>query len=120
MQHLPPQHFQLPTDRWYNRLLEEDITQILAICQNIRQLKSRNQISGKHQPHLLLYAHSLEALNLLQPHLSEITALTLVKQINIKLLCDKGGNEKHGVFYSTAGHLCNFGKNSYEQFTAKK
>lgn len=104
-----PQPITLDVNKFYNSSLEAEIEAILEVCEQIRQLKSRNQISRKHEPYLRLYAHSLKALSILQPHLGEIKALTLTNTVELRLLQNNSQIHKDLTCYSTAGHMCSFG-----------
>lgn len=105
-----PRNIEVDLNRFQNPELEQEINEILDICQNVRQLKSRNNISKKYDPQLKLYAHNQEALKLLEGHVQEIQALTLVRGVQLEMLTDNSKSNKELKLFSTAGHLCSFGK----------
>lgn len=105
-----PRNIEVDLNRFQNPELEQEINEILDICQNVRQLKSRNNISKKYDPQLKLYAHNQEALKLLEGHVQEIQALTLVRGVQLEMLTDNSKSNKELKLFSTAGHLCSFGE----------
>lgn len=105
-----PASIEIELNRFHNPNLEQEISEILDICQQIRQLKSRHNISKKHDPQLQLYAHNKDALSLLQTHLPEIQALTLTTGVELNILTEAAKTKKDLKVFSTAGHLCSFGK----------
>uniref|UniRef100_A0A1A9V4J1 valine--tRNA ligase n=1 Tax=Glossina austeni TaxID=7395 RepID=A0A1A9V4J1_GLOAU len=115
-----PQPITLDVNKFYNSSLEAEIEALLEVCEQIRQLKSRNQISRKHEPYLRLYAHSLKALSILQPHLREIKALTLTNNVELRLLQNNSQIHKDLTCYSTAGYMCSFGILTNELYAEEK
>uniref|UniRef100_A0A1I8PSQ2 Valine--tRNA ligase n=1 Tax=Stomoxys calcitrans TaxID=35570 RepID=A0A1I8PSQ2_STOCA len=113
LKHLPP-NIDIDLNRFHDVQLEKEISLILEVCQQIRQLKSRNTISKKHDPHLYLYGHNDEACNILQPYLQEIQALTLTNGIHLKAIKEK--SKQHLNLFSTAGHLCSFGISTNDSY----
>ena len=105
-----PQNIELDLNRYHNLELEQEINAILDICQNVRQLKSRHNITKKYDPQLHLYAHNDEALKLLESHQQELQALTLVRGVQLEILTDNAKTNKELKLFSTAGHLCSFGE----------
>lgn len=105
-----PQNIELDLNKYHNLALEQEIDAILDICQNVRQLKSRHNITKKYDPHLCLYAHNDEVLKLLDSHRQQIQALTLVRGVQLEMLTDNSKANKDLKLFSTAGHLCSFGE----------
>ncbi|KAM7357952.1 valyl-tRNA synthetase, mitochondrial isoform 2-T2 [Cochliomyia hominivorax] len=104
-----PRNVEVDLNRFQNPKLEQEINDILEVCQNVRQIKSRYNISKKYDPQLKLFAHKEEALKLLQKHELEIQALTLVRGIKLEMLNESSEDRKDLKIFSTAGHLCSFG-----------
>lgn len=104
-----PKNIDIDLNKFDDDHLEKEIAEILEICQQIRQLKSRNTISKKYDPQLYLYAHSEEALHMLRPHLQEIQALTLTTGVHLNKITENTKEQQHLTIFSTAGHLCSFG-----------
>jgi len=51
LQHVPL-NIELKLSDYQDSKLEEEVNEIVSICQNVRQVKSRNEISKRHQPRL--------------------------------------------------------------------
>ncbi|KNC25702.1 hypothetical protein FF38_12885 [Lucilia cuprina] len=115
-----PKNIEIELNRFHNPQLEQEINNILDISQNIRQLKSRHNISKKYDPQLKLYAHNEEALQLLQSHIQEIQALTLVRGVHLEMLTDSSKTNKDLKLFSTAGHLCSFGISTNDLYKPKE
>uniref|UniRef100_A0A1A9WPX6 valine--tRNA ligase n=1 Tax=Glossina brevipalpis TaxID=37001 RepID=A0A1A9WPX6_9MUSC len=115
-----PQPISLDLNKFFNSSLEREIEEIVEVCEQIRQLKGRHQISRKHEPHLILYAHSIKGLSMLQPHLSEIKTLTLTNAIEVRLLQNNAQIHKDLTCYSTAGYMCSFGIVTNELYAEEK
>ncbi|TMW41269.1 hypothetical protein DOY81_013649, partial [Sarcophaga bullata] len=98
-----PQNIELDLNRFHNIALEQEINGILDVCQNVRQLKSRHNITKKYDPQLHLYAHNDEALKQLESHQQQIQALTLVRGVQLEILTDNSKTNKDLKLFSTAG-----------------
>lgn len=105
-----PSNIEIDLNKYQNMQLEQEISEILDICQQIRQVKSRNNVSKKHDPRLHLYAHSPEAFDILKTHLQEIQALTLTTGIDLENMTENSKLNKDLQLFSTSGHLCSFGR----------
>ncbi|XP_075162378.1 valyl-tRNA synthetase, mitochondrial [Haematobia irritans] len=119
LKHLPC-NIDIDLNKYHNVELEKEISQILDICQQIRQLKSRNTISKKHDPHLYLYGHSNNACEVLRPYLNEIQALTLTTDIHLHTIEEKTKQQDQLKVFSTAGHLCSFGISTNDSYKIQK
>ncbi|XP_017490043.1 PREDICTED: valine--tRNA ligase isoform X1 [Rhagoletis zephyria] len=106
-----PRGIHLQISRYFDADIEAEIDVILAICQAIRQLKSQNKISRKHEPCAHIFAPDKKSAADLQLHLKEMRALTLTKQVVVEFLTPAELKERrqHFQFFSTAGHYCSFG-----------
>lgn len=110
LQYLPVD-ISMNMNNYINTHLEEEIATVLEVCQSIRQLKSAHKITRKHAPRIHLYAHSEEALALLNDHLQQIQSLTLTDGVTISLSSNvKDEVHLFGKLMTTANHLCSFGK----------
>ncbi|XP_061395944.1 valine--tRNA ligase [Musca vetustissima] len=119
LKHLP-QNIEIDLNKFHNAELEKEIADILDICQQIRQLKSRNTISKKYDPQLYLYGHSEGALETLKPHLYEMQALTLTTGIHLHRLEGNVKERDNLRVFSTAGHLCSFGISTNDLYKPPK
>ncbi|XP_037932617.1 probable valine--tRNA ligase, cytoplasmic [Teleopsis dalmanni] len=113
-----PENISMNTKEFQNTAVEAEISKILEICQHVRQLKSQNQISKKHAPKLYLYAQNDGAKNMLNKHLSQIKALTMVDTVDLDVVTDALEANTFN-FYSTGGHLCVFGLTVNETYQAQ-
>lgn len=106
-----PRGIHLHLSRYFNADIEADIEVILTICQAVRQLKSQNKISKKHEPCLFIFAPDLRTVNELELHLKPISALTLTTDVLVELLTPNELTLRRQAFpfFSTAGHHCSFG-----------
>uniref|UniRef100_A0A034WE02 valine--tRNA ligase n=1 Tax=Bactrocera dorsalis TaxID=27457 RepID=A0A034WE02_BACDO len=106
-----PRGIQLHLSRYFNADVEAEIEVILTICQAVRQLKSQNKISKKHEPCLFIFVSDPKALAELELHLKPISALTLTTEVFVELLTpnELKLRRQSFQFFSTAGHHCSFG-----------
>lgn len=96
--------------------LEEKIEKVLEICQAIRQVKSQNNITRKHEPVVYLLVQSKDLENLLKNHCENIKVLSLTNQVN--LITDSREFDLLDLdIKSTAGHLCSFGIKTNEKLS---
>lgn len=108
LQHVPI-HFELKLSQFQDAKLEAEVADIVNICSVVRQVKSRNQISNRHEPKLCLFAQNAEAEEILRRHLEQIMVLTRCKGVELELLNEDSKFSKKLNFFSTAGALCSFG-----------
>ncbi|XP_037719122.1 valine--tRNA ligase, mitochondrial [Drosophila subpulchrella] len=108
LQHVP-MNIELKLSDYQDSKLEEEVNEIVSICQSVRQVKSRNEISKRHQPRLSLFAQNTESAGVLRRHLSEIQVLTRCEGVELELLDESAKISKQLSFFSTAGALCSFG-----------
>jgi len=108
LQHVPL-NIELKLSDYQDSKLEEEVNEIVSICQNVRQVKSRNEISKRHQPRLSLFAQNTDSEGILRRHLSEIQVLTRCEDVELELLDESAKISKQLSFFSTAGALCSFG-----------
>ncbi|XP_017133903.1 valine--tRNA ligase, mitochondrial [Drosophila elegans] len=104
-----PLNIELKLSDYQDTQLEDEVNEIVNICQNVRQVKSRNEISKRHQPHLSLFAQNSEAEGVLRRHLPQIKVLTRCEGVDLELLDENSKISKQLSFFSTAGALCSFG-----------
>ncbi|XP_017049707.1 valine--tRNA ligase [Drosophila ficusphila] len=108
LQHVPL-NIELKLSDYQDAKLEEEVNEIVSICQNVRQVKSRNEISKRHQPRLSLFAQNSDSEGVLRRHLPQIQVLTRCDGVELELLDDTSNISKQLSFFSTAGALCSFG-----------
>lgn len=108
LQHVPV-NIELKLSQFQDAKLEAEVADIVNICSVVRQVKSRNQISKRHEPKLCLFAQNAEAEEILRRHLQQIMVLTLCQDIELELLNEDSKFSKKLNFFSTAGALCSFG-----------
>ncbi|XP_017071839.1 valine--tRNA ligase, mitochondrial [Drosophila eugracilis] len=108
LQHLPLK-IELKLSDYQDSKLEEEVNEIVSICQNVRQVKSRNEISKRHQPRLSLFAQNTDSEGVLRRHLSQIQVLTRCEGVELELMNESSEISKKLSFFSTAGALCSFG-----------
>ncbi|XP_004527056.1 valine--tRNA ligase isoform X1 [Ceratitis capitata] len=119
IKHLP-RGIHLNLSRYLNADIEAEIEVILSICQAIRQLKSQNKISKKHEPCVYIFAPDSKTVGELELHLKPMTALTLTKEVFVEYVTENKLKQRRQnfEFFSTAGHYCAFGlqvNKTYEQ-----
>ncbi|EDW73266.1 uncharacterized protein Dwil_GK17459 [Drosophila willistoni] len=115
LQHLPL-NIELKLSQYRDPKLEAEVSEIVQICQNVRQLKSRNQISKRHAPQLCLFAQNPESEDILRRHLPQIQVLTRCVGVELELLNETSEFAKKLNLFSTAGALCSFGLSLNEDF----
>ncbi|ALC42892.1 CG5660 [Drosophila busckii] len=108
LQHVPL-NIELKLSQFQDSKLEAEVSDIVNICTSVRQVKSRNQISKRHEPKLCLFAQNAEAEEVLQRHLEQILVLTRCEGVELELLNEESKFSKKLNFFSTAGALCSFG-----------
>lgn len=108
LQHIP-MNIELKLTEYRDAALEDEVNEIVDICQSVRQVKSRNEISKKHKPRLSLFAQNLEAEEILRRHLPQIRVLTRCTDVELELFDENLKISKKLNFFSTAGPLCSFG-----------
>ncbi|EDW93094.1 valine--tRNA ligase, mitochondrial 1 [Drosophila yakuba] len=108
LQHVPL-NMELKLSDYKDEQLAEEVNEIVSICQNVRQIKSRNEISKRHQPHLSLFAQNTDSEGVLRRHLPQIKVLTRCEDVELELLDESSKLTKQLSFFSTAGALCSFG-----------
>ncbi|XP_068148534.1 valine--tRNA ligase [Drosophila tropicalis] len=115
LQHLPL-NIELKLSQYCDPKLDAEVSDIVQICQNVRQLKSRNQISKRHEPKLCLFAQNPESEDILRRHLPQIQVLTRCVGVELELLDETSQFDKELNLFSTAGALCSFGLSLNEEF----
>ncbi|XP_055913811.1 valine--tRNA ligase [Eupeodes corollae] len=115
LQQYLPKSSGLDVSLYKNSQLETEVNEILDICQAIRQLKSRNKVSKKHEPKVHLFAQNKEAFNTLSKYLIEVKALTLSNEVFLEEISKPISKNEYKLF-STAGHLCSFGISTNSNF----
>ncbi|KAH8319294.1 hypothetical protein KR067_003168 [Drosophila pandora] len=119
LQHIPL-NIELKLTDFRDPKLEDEVNEIVDICQSVRQVKSRNEISKKHKPRLSLFAQNLEAEEVLRRHLPQIRVLTRCTDVDLELLDENTKISKKLDFFSTAGPLCSFGLRISDEVTVPK
>lgn len=108
LQHVPI-NVELKLSEFRDQKLEEEVNEIVNICQSVRQVKSRNEISKRHRPLLTLFAQNAESQDILRRHLPQIKVLTRCEGVELELLDENSQIAEKQNFFSTAGALCSFG-----------
>ncbi|XP_023160906.1 valine--tRNA ligase [Drosophila hydei] len=116
LQHVPL-NIELKLSDYQDPKLQAEVADIVNVCTNVRQMKSRNQISNRHSPKLSLFAQNEEAEMILRRHLAQIGVLTRCGNVELELLNEDSKFSKKLNFFSTAGALCSFGITIKEEFT---
>lgn len=119
LQHVPL-NIELKLSEYQDPKLQAEVADIVSICTNVRQMKSRNQISNRHAPKLSLFAQNEEAETILRRHLAQIGVLTRCGCVELELLNEDSKFSKKLNFFSTAGALCSFGITIKEEFPIPK
>ncbi|XP_030385029.1 valine--tRNA ligase [Scaptodrosophila lebanonensis] len=119
LQHLPL-NVEVKLSHYQDSKLEAEVSDIVQLCQNVRQVKSRNQISKKHDPKLYLFAQNTEAEGILRRHLPQVQILTRCTGVELELLNEDSKFSKKINFFSTAGALCSFGITMNNEFDASQ
>ncbi|XP_067643636.1 valine--tRNA ligase [Eurosta solidaginis] len=116
-----PHNIHLQLNKHFDVHIEAEIDVILSICQAVRQVKSQNKISKKHEPLVYLFVQDCKAFGELETHLKEMRALTLTKNVFVELLTPVELKERrqHFQYFSTAGHYCSFGLQVNEIYEKK-
>ncbi|XP_054733519.1 valine--tRNA ligase [Anastrepha obliqua] len=106
-----PRGITLQISKYFDADIEAEIDMILTICQAVRQLKSQNKISKKHEPCVYIFAAERTTAAQLELHLKEMTALTLTKEVFVEYLAPTELKQRmqNFQFFSTAKHYCSFG-----------
>ncbi|KAH8306982.1 hypothetical protein KR044_002211 [Drosophila immigrans] len=115
LQHVPL-NLELKLAHFQDAKLEAEVGDIVSICTTVRQVKSRNQISKRHDPKLCLFAQNAEAEDILRRHLNQIVVLTRCQGVELELLNEESKFQKKLNFFSTAGALCSFGISLNDEF----
>ncbi|XP_055607364.1 valine--tRNA ligase [Uranotaenia lowii] len=108
--HLPASQEECHPSEWINQPLENEINQLLEICQSIRQAKAEAPvpIARKHRPVLHILSKTDQLTSLLQRHLANVQQLTLCD--GVQLHRSEDSFEKLSfTANSTASHECCFG-----------
>ncbi|KAH8343186.1 hypothetical protein KR059_006280 [Drosophila kikkawai] len=108
LQHVP-MNVELKLSELRDQKLEDEVNEMVNICQSVRQVKSRNEISKRHHPHLTLFAQNAESKDILRRHLPQIKVLTRCEAVELELMDENANIPQKQNFYSTAGPLCSFG-----------
>lgn len=113
-------HLPISTGKTINHLrdheLEEMIEKVLEICQAIRQVKSQNNITRKHEPIVYLLVQSEDLQDLLENHCENIKVLSLTNRVQL-MTNSKEFDSLDMDIRSTAGHLCSFGIKTKEKLS---
>ncbi|KAH8380070.1 hypothetical protein KR009_008753 [Drosophila setifemur] len=107
--HHVPANIELKLSEYQDTKLEDEVKEIVNICQSVRQVKSRNEISKRHKPRLSLFAQNAQSEDVLRGHLHQIQVLTRCEGVELELLDENSKISKKLNFFSTAGPLCSFG-----------
>ncbi|KAH8257378.1 hypothetical protein KR038_008081 [Drosophila bunnanda] len=108
LQHVPMK-VEINLSAFRDQKLEDEVNEMVNICQSVRQVKSRNEISKRHHPHLTLFAQNAESQDILRRHLPQIKVLTRCEAVDLELMDEKANISEKQNFFSTAGALCSFG-----------
>ncbi|XP_058462521.1 valine--tRNA ligase [Malaya genurostris] len=108
--HLPSVDLSFKPKDWIDLTLENEIAEILDICQHVRQAKSEFSppIARKHDPVLHIFSKSDRLTEIIQRQMDNIQQLTLCKGV----ILNRTEAEFEKATYtakSTASHLCAFG-----------
>ncbi|KAH8370262.1 hypothetical protein KR093_002852, partial [Drosophila rubida] len=115
LQHVPL-NIELKLTQFKDAKLEAEVADVVSICNTVRQVKSRNQISKRHGPKLCLFAQNADAEDVLRRHLNQIVVLTRCEGVELELLNEESKFQKKLNFFSTAGALCSFGISLNDEF----
>ncbi|XP_020816671.1 valine--tRNA ligase [Drosophila serrata] len=108
LQHVP-MNVELNLSKFRDQKLEDEVNEMVNICQSVRQVKSRNEISKRHHPHLTLFAQNAKSQDILRRHLPQIKVLTRCEVVDLELMDENANIPEKQNFFSTAGALCSFG-----------
>eukprot|EP00099_Drosophila_melanogaster_P012665 NP_001286988.1 Valyl-tRNA synthetase, mitochondrial, isoform B [Drosophila melanogaster] len=108
LQHVPL-NIELKLSDYKDEKLEEEVNEIVNICHNVRQVKSRNEISKRHHPQLSLFAQNTDSEGVLRRHLPQIKVLSRCEDVELELFDESSKISKQLSYFSTAGALCSFG-----------
>lgn len=104
-----PKFSEIIESNFINNDLEAEVNEILNVCLSIRQLKSQNQITKKHEPKIHLFPQNDNAWNLLCKYRDIIKTLSICNEVFLEK--DLGNKlMKQYELISTASHVCSFGK----------
>lgn len=108
LQHVPL-NIELKLSDYKDEKLEEEVNEVVNICHNVRQVKSRNEISKRHHPQLSLFAQNTDSEGVLRRHLPQIKVLSRCEDVELELFDESSKISKQLSYFSTAGALCSFG-----------
>ncbi|XP_017136139.1 valine--tRNA ligase, mitochondrial [Drosophila miranda] len=115
LQHVPL-NIEVKLSEYADRKLDAEINDIVGICQSIRQLKSKNKVSKRHEPNLTLFASSSESEEILGRHLQQIQLLARCESVDLDMLDENSKHSRKMNLFSTAGPLCSFGITMSDDF----